>query len=150
MYTYSFLDVHASITGPGGSFSLGSGSGASEEGIKVSMTEDKNTMTIGADGSPMHSLHAGKSGTVTISLLKTSPVNKNLADLYNLQTAVSSLHGANVLVIKNALGDSITCRAVAFSKYPDQVNAKEGGNNEWTFHAGIIDTSLAGLLLGLI
>ncbi len=37
----------------------------------------KNTMTIGADGEVMHSLHADKSGTVTVNLLKTSPTNKN-------------------------------------------------------------------------
>jgi hypothetical protein len=34
MATYSLpQDVHASITGPGGSFQLGSGAGAAEEGI---------------------------------------------------------------------------------------------------------------------
>ncbi len=33
-------------------------------------------MTVGADGEVMHSLHAGKSGTITVTLLKTSPVNK--------------------------------------------------------------------------
>ena len=33
--TYSFLDVKASLVGPGGSISLGSGSGNAEEGISV-------------------------------------------------------------------------------------------------------------------
>ena len=92
MATYSFLDVTASIAGPGGNFSLGNGSGNSEEGITVTMTEDKNTMTIGADGSAMHSLHAGKSGTVSVRLLKTSPVNKQLMTLYNYQTTARSQH----------------------------------------------------------
>lgn len=149
MFTYSFLDIQASIVGPGGSFSLGSGAGNAEEGISVEMTEDKNTMTIGADGTPMHSLHAGKSGTVNVRLLKTSPVNNALAQMYATQTSSSALHGNNVLVIKNGVtGDQITCRAVAFSKFPAQNNAKEGGHNEWQFHAGVVDTTLAGLLLG--
>ena len=70
MSTYSFLDFSASIVGPGGAFDLGYGSGNAEEGVTVAMLEAKNTMTIGADGTPMHSLHAGKSGTITVTLLK--------------------------------------------------------------------------------
>ncbi|HHD9887370.1 TPA: phage protein [Yersinia enterocolitica] len=65
MSTYSFMDVTASITGVGGSFDLGYGAAVAEEGITTSMIENKNTMTIGADGEGMHSLHAGKGGTVT-------------------------------------------------------------------------------------
>ncbi|WP_256922705.1 phage protein, partial [Klebsiella pneumoniae] len=62
MSTYSFIDVSASLTGPTGSIDLGYGSANSEEGITVVMAEAKNTMTVGADGEVMHSLHAGKSG----------------------------------------------------------------------------------------
>ena len=35
--TYSFLNIQATITGPGGSFAVGSSSGNSDEGISVSM-----------------------------------------------------------------------------------------------------------------
>ena len=73
MATYSFLDVTASLTGPTGVIDLGQGSANSEEGITQTMGGNKNTMTIGADGEVMHSLHADKSGTVTVNLLKTSP-----------------------------------------------------------------------------
>jgi hypothetical protein len=62
------------------------------------MTEAKNTMTIGADGEVMHSLHAGKSGTITVTLLKTSPVNKKLSLMYNAQSQSSALWGNNVIV----------------------------------------------------
>ncbi|MDI8107039.1 PfkB family carbohydrate kinase, partial [Salmonella enterica subsp. enterica serovar Anatum] len=41
---------------------------------------------IGADGEVMHSLHADKSGTVTVNLLKTSPTNKKLSLAYNAQS----------------------------------------------------------------
>lgn len=77
MSTYSFMDVTATLTGPTGSIDLGYGSASSEEGIVVAMGGPKNTMTIGADGEVMHSLHADKSGTITVNLLKTSPTNKN-------------------------------------------------------------------------
>lgn len=147
MFTYSFLDVQASIVGPGGALSLGSGAGAAEEGITVEMAGEKNTMVVGADGTPMHSLHADKSGTITVRLLKTSPVNNSLSLMYALQTESAALHGSNIFVVKNSVtGDQITCRAVAFKKLPAQNNAKEAGINEWTFDAGIIDMSLAGLL----
>jgi len=144
MYAYSFLDVNAAIVGPGGNFSL-SGVGNSEEGIKVSMTEEKDTQTIGADGTPMHSLHAGKGGKCTVSLLKTSPANNKLSTLYNLQTASSAAHGVNVISIANPIsGDSITLTQVAFSKHPDISYAKEGGMIEWEFNCGTVDISLGG------
>lgn len=47
-------------------------------------------MTVGADGEVMHSLHAGKSGTITVTLLKTSPVNKKLSLMYNAQSQSSA------------------------------------------------------------
>ncbi len=59
MGVYSFANVAAAIVGPGGSITLGNGAGPSEEGITISYTEDKNTMTIGADGSGMHSCMRG-------------------------------------------------------------------------------------------
>ena len=49
---YSFLDVTASIAGPGGVVSLkgDDDNGVSAEGIVVDPTGDKNVMTVGADG----------------------------------------------------------------------------------------------------
>ncbi|AHX12941.1 hypothetical protein CH75_06520 [Dyella jiangningensis] len=140
---YSFLDVQATIVGPGGSFNLGNGAANAEEGITVEMVEDKNTMTIGADGTPMHSLHAGKAGTVTVRLLKTSPVNAQLQAMYDLQSVSSAVWGQNVISINNkASGDNIGCRYVAFKKVPNNTYAKDGGTNEWVFDAGAIDSIL--------
>lgn len=139
MSTYSFFDVNASITGPGGSIPLGYGAGVSEEGITVEMMEDKDTMTIGADGTPQHSLHAGRGGTVTVRLLKSSPTNGLLSAMYDLQTISSALHGFNVVVINNAQsGDIITCTDVGFRKAPNVVYAKEGQFMEWPFNAGVV------------
>lgn len=136
LQTYSFLDVQASINGPGGSFSLGSGAGASEEGITTDMVDNKNTMTIGADGSGMHSLHASNAGTLTIRLLKTSPTNRLLNQLYNTQRQSSTLWGQNTIQILDvARGDQITFRGAAFRKQPNLVFAKDGNANEWEFEA---------------
>lgn len=143
MATYSFLDVTASLTGPNGVIDLGQGSANSEEGITQTMGGNKNTMTIGADGEVMHSLHADKSGTITVTLLKTSPVNKKLSLAYNAQSQSSATWGNNVIVIRNtASGDISTARSCAFQKQPDFNNAKEGGTVAWVFDCGKIDQLL--------
>ncbi|MBZ2288856.1 DUF3277 family protein [Escherichia coli] len=143
MATYSFLDVTASLIGPTGVIDLGQGSANSEEGITQTMGGNKNTMTIGADGEVMHSLHADKSGTITVTLLKTSPVNKKLSLAYNAQSQSSATWGNNVIVIRNtASGDISTARSCAFQKQPDFNNTKDGGTVAWVFDCGKIDQLL--------
>lgn len=143
MASYSFLDVVASLIGPTGNINLGSGAANAEEGITTAMIEDRGTMTIGADGSVMHSLHGGKGATLTVRLLKTSPVNALLAAAYNAQTVSSALWGTNLIVIRNPVtGDTISCRQTAFRKVPDLTYAKIGGTNEWTFNVGLMDVQL--------
>jgi Protein of unknown function (DUF3277) len=141
--TYSFLDVNASIVGPGGAFSLGNGAGAAEEGITVTPSGDIGGMLIGADGAGQHSLYADKSGTVTVNLLKTSPVNQLLSLMYAFQTASGATYGQNTLVINDASrGDVITCSQAAFKKAPDLTYAKDGGTNQWEFNVIRIERTL--------
>lgn len=143
MPTYSFMDVSASMAGPTGIIDLGYGAANAEEGITVAMAEAKNTMTVGADGEVMHSLHAGKAGTVTVTLLKISPVNKKLSLAYNAQSRSSALWGNNVFVVRNsASGDLVTIRSAAFQKQPDFANAKDGGTVSWVFDGGKVDELL--------
>jgi len=146
MATYSFNDNMCAISGPNGAFNLGYGSCNSEGGISVNMVEDKSTMTIGADGCVMHSLHSGKGATVTIRLLKTSPTNALLSQMYGMDTntagnpQASANHGQNQISIRDLQrNDVITCQQCAFAKFPDMTYAKEGGEMVWTFHAGIVD-----------
>ena len=136
MSVYSFLDVDATIAGVGGSFNLANGAAAAEEGITVERFEDKNIMVTGADGSGMHSLIASDAGTITVRLLKTSPVNAQLQTMFNLQTRSSATHGKNVITIRDsARGDFLMAAGVAFVGVPAINYAKEGGIMEWTFHA---------------
>ena len=136
MASYSFRDVTAAIIGPGGSVNIGFGSGSSEEGITVEAAEDTNVMTIGADGSGMHSLSVNDGSLVTVRLLQNSPVNSQLQLMYNLQSSSSALHGRNVITIRHtAQGDFITLTQVAFKRRPNMSYAKQGGMVEWTFDA---------------
>lgn len=157
MATYSFLSVNCSLVGPGGNLALAMGAGAAEEGLTYAFDEDKNTKTIGADGSGMNSLHAGKAGQITVRLLKTSPQNAPLMGLYNLQTSNPALHGQNTVTLRDtARGDVLVGRQVAFKKAPDLNYAKDGDLVEWMFDAVAIDitlgtgTSVAGAIAGII
>jgi len=141
--THSFLDVQATLIGVGAVINLGAGSAVAEEGITISQSGDKNTMTIGSDGEGMHSLHADKSGTVTVRYLKTSPTNAKLMALYAVQSLSSAVWGQNLITITNPqVGDVTTCRGVAFKKKPDLAYAKDGGTVEWVFDVIKIDTLL--------
>ena len=143
MATYSFMDVAAALDGPTGVVDLGYGAGVADEGISVTMAGDKNTMLIGADGEGMHSLHADKSGTVTVRLLKTSDRNSILQAMFDAQTLSASLHGKNVITITNPKsGDITVCRSCAFKKKPDLTYKKDGDLVEWQLDAIKIDTIL--------
>lgn len=143
MSTYAFADVVATIAGPTGSANLAYGAGAAEEGITFEPIADKNTMTIGADGTVMHSLHGDKSGRAIIRLLKTSPTNALLHQMYDAQTVSASLHGQNVILCQQkASGDVTTARQCAFKRKPTINYQKEGGIIEWELDVGMLDTVL--------
>lgn len=141
-YTYSFKSTHCSIQGPGGSIALGDGSGAAEEGISFEPSEDRNQMTIGADGSSMHSLRADQSARVTVRLLKTSPQNAVLQAMANFQWASATNHGQNTLSLATQAGDAIVCQQVAFARQTPLSYGKDAGMNEWLFDAGMMNTAL--------
>lgn len=141
MATYSFMDVSATLTGASGYINLGNGASVAKEGITVTLAQDRNNMTVGADGEVMHSLRKDKSGTITVRLLYTSPVNAQLQAMYELQSLSSSAWGNNMISIRNSGNDEIvTARNVAFKKQPDRTYSEDGATMEWTFDCGKIDT----------
>ena len=139
--TYSFLDTHCAIVGPGGAFSLTGGS--AKEGITIEPREDKSKLDIGADGSGMYSLRADKSARATIRLLKNSPVNALLSGLYNFQQISASNWGQNTISLISSVGDVITLRQVAFVRQPSVSYSEDGNINEWQFEAVKMDQLLA-------
>lgn len=148
---YSFMDVQAIFKGPGteglnlggaggaGSIQVaGPNSGSAEEGCTITLGEETNTQTIGADGSVMNSLHASRAGTATFRLLKTSPVNRALMIIYNYQRQQSSLWARNLITIED-LGrhDKYTLQGCAFVRFPTNAYAKVGNTIEWEFHVSL-------------
>ncbi len=140
---YSFQDFVATLVGPTGSCNLGYGAAVAEEGIDFTQNNEVNTMTIGSDGKGMHSLHADKSGRVTVRLLKTSPTNQVLMAMYDAQRISASLWGQNVIVGRQIVaGDTVTALSCAFKKPPDLKYAQEGGLVEWEWDTIEIDRIL--------
>lgn len=144
MSSYSFLNVSAVLGGPGGVVNLAAGAAASEEGVSIEPVEDKNIMTIGADGRGQHSLVASEAAKVTVRLLKTSPVNAQLMLMFNLQSSNSALWGVNTFsLVDSGRGDFHAGQSVAFTKKPTMVYDKAGPMMEWVFDA-IKMTSILG------
>lgn len=143
--TYSFLNISCLFVGPGIASNLAAGAAAAEEGVTLEASEDKNVMTIGADGQGQHSLVASDGAVLTIRLLKTSPANAALMIAYDLQTVSSALHGINTVTLSDsARGDFSVLQQVAFKKKPTLTYAKEGGMMEWTFDVIQANTVLGG------
>lgn len=132
--TYSFLNVSCTIAGPGGILNLGAGAAAAEEGIDIEPVEEKNVMTIGADGKGQHSLIASDAAKVVVRLLKTSPLNQALMIMYDLQSASSALWGQNVITVTDSgRNDLSIIQSCAFKKKPVLKYGKEAGTNDWEF-----------------
>lgn len=138
LVTYSFGDVKMTIIGPGIAASVGGdGAGSAKEGITIEPTEDKDVMTLSADGAAMHSLVLANPAKITIRLLKTSPINALLNAAYNLQKSVSGLWGQNAFVLTNVqTGDMTSCLQTAFSRHSGLTYGTEGGINAWEFLCG--------------
>jgi hypothetical protein len=138
MSTFSFSDVSATLLGPGGTISLGNGAGTADEGITVEMIDDKDTMTTGADGTIMHSLHASKAARITVRILKTAPTNAQLSLLYQTQSASSALWGKNTLAVSDVVrGDVIAGTDIAFARHAPITYAKDANINEWLFQGSV-------------
>lgn len=145
--TYSFADVHASITGPSLAAILGDGSGSSEEGISFEPSDERDRMTIGADGSGMHSLSQNRSGKIMVRILKTSPLNAILQQAMNFQSSSSLFHGKNLINLTNPVtGDALAANGCAFERQPPNVWGKDANILEWTFNAISVSQTLGGAL----
>jgi Protein of unknown function (DUF3277) len=131
MDTYAFDQFQVTITGPGGSFSLGTNAG---EKITIIHSGKPNMMTVGAGGDVMQSLSVDKSGRATVQLLRNSQVNAQLSQLYSHQRSSGGVFwGRNTIEICDMGGNvKSTCQGAAF------VNPPANGKCEFT--VGIIDS----------
>lgn len=104
------------------------------------MTEDKDTMQVGAGGAIMHSLNASDAGRITIRLLKTSPTNALMSAIYNFQKNNPGSWGQNQFRgADTARGDVVTATELAFVRQSPLAFAKDGNINEWVLQGRIFE-----------
>jgi hypothetical protein len=142
--TYGFQDVTASLSGPGGAFTIsGPETAAAEEGITITWGEESNSQTIGADGSVMNSMHSARAGTVTFRLMKTSPNNQRIMQLFSWQHQSTAYWGRNTITIADtARGDLYTLVGCAWVRVPTNSYAKVGNTLEYELHVALIEANL--------
>lgn len=141
LIAYSFVDVSATFSCPGGIVRLGNGAAVADEGISVEKAEDYNTMIVGTEGDILQCRHSGTHGTIRIRLLKHSESNGQLMNI--MKSLKGSEWGIGNFSVRNrSNGDSVSAAEVAFTGPPALVFGKIAGMLEWLLHAGHIDPVL--------
>jgi len=132
--TYSFKDYNITITSAIGNFSLqGEGIGS----MTTSMSTNKSSQSVGADGSVMTNFIAGDNGTVSFSVQQTSALNSWLTKLYNtLKAAPKGLWCTTSIDVSNLVQQEVeVIRGVSFEKLPDKPKQAEGQMITWNLMA---------------
>jgi len=141
--TYSFADVSMVISHPAVGQYVATGEGIGS--ITTTMTTDKSSHDVAADGSVMVSKIVGNNGTHTISVQQTSGLNKWLLKLYNylMQAPTSEWAQIKITIRSPAMQDLIRSTGVSFQKLPDRPYQAQGQQVTWTLMAAEIDQSVA-------
>lgn len=139
--TYGFEDVTGSFSHP--SVGAASTTGAGLGSITTSMTGDKTTHDVAADGTVMISKMAGSNGIVSITMQQTSELNKYFLKWYNYIITASASEWATMnITIKSAnLGDSTVCTGVSPQKLADRPYQAQGQMITWNLMAAEITES---------
>ena len=103
--------------------------------IAVSRNNDSFMLMVGSDGEAARAANADRSGTVTLTLMQTSPSNDDLSALLNTDELTNT--GTGALFIKDASGRTLVSAVEAWIRKPaDAEFARELGGREWTFETG--------------
>lgn len=114
--------------------------------IMASRAEDAFSMTVGAGGEVARNRNRNRTGSVTVTLLASSPEN----DLLSAIAVADELRGEGVgpLFVKDRLGTTLVHAENAWiRKMPDLERAKETGQIEWVFDCAVLDVFIGGSLL---
>ncbi len=141
MVTYGFEDVTVSFqhNGVGAASSIGAGIGS----ISISMTTDRTTHNVAADGTIMVSKVAGKNGNMALEIQQNSELHKWLVKWNNyIEISNSSEWAGMTITIKSSnLGDSTICTGVSPQKLPDRPYGAQGAMVTWQLMAAKITQS---------
>ena len=111
--------------------------------VKVSRNNDSFMLAIGSDGEAARAANADKSGTVTVTLMQTSPSNDDLSNLMNADELTNT--GTGALFVKDASGRTLVSAVEAWIRKPADVEfAREITGREWVFETGNLEIFNAG------
>ncbi|MGD8188571.1 phage protein [Brevibacillus ginsengisoli] len=141
--TYSFADVSTVISHPAVGQFVATGAGLGT--ISISMSTDRSSHDVSADGSVMVSKIMGRNGNLTLSAQQTSDLHKWLLKLYNyLEKAPTSEWAAiKVTVRAPTMQDLIRATGVSIQKLPDKPYQAQGQQVSWVLMAADIDQAVA-------
>ncbi|WNF07268.1 phage protein [Brevibacillus borstelensis] len=141
--SYSFGDVSVVFAHPAVGQYVATGAGLGS--ISVSMTTDRTTHDVAADGSVMVSKVLGRNGSLTITVQQTSELNKWLLKLYNYVEQAPTPEWANTrITIRSAsMQDLIRVTGASFQKLPDRPYQAQGQQVSWVLMAADIDQAIA-------
>lgn len=141
--TYSFADVSMVISHPSVGQYVATGNGLGS--IATSMTTDRSSHDVAADGSIMVSKIMGRNGTHAISVQQTSDLNKWLLKLYNyLEQAPTNQWAQIKITIRSpAMEDLIRSTGVSFQKLPDRPYQSQGQQVTWNLMAADVDMTVS-------
>ena len=144
MYTtYSFADVTVTFAHPAIGQYVANGQGIGS--ITTTMTTERTSHEVAADGSVMISKIKGRNGSHAIAVQQTSDLNKWLLKLYNyLETAPTDQWAGIAIVVRSPqMHDLITSTGVSFQKLPDRPYQAQGQQITWQLMSADIQQDVA-------
>lgn len=113
--------------------------------VRVERNEDSFTLKVGSQGDATRSRNRNKSGTITFTLMQSSPSN----DVLSNAALADELDGSGIGVaqVKDLNGTSLALGATAWvRKRPAGEWGKEAGNREWVLETDNLEHFVGGAL----
>jgi len=107
---------------------------AADAAIAVEHDEDDWTLEIGVDGEGSRSKTSNSSGTITVTLMQTSPVNDLLSAARELDRLTPGGTGGVPILVKDNSGTTLfSCETAWIQKAPSAELSREATGREWVF-----------------
>lgn len=111
--------------------------------LTAEYSNDFFTKTTGSDGNTARSKQNDFSGSITLTLMQTSPSNDILTGIYLLDRTANA--GIVPIVVKDLLGRTVIGTAYGWIRKPPSVEfSKEVSNREWVFDCAEMEGFVGG------
>jgi hypothetical protein len=136
---YSFSDISFVISHPAYGQFIAQGEGIGS--INIAMTNDVSVQEVAADGAIMTTKIKADNGTINLSILQTSSLNKYLTGLFNYLKTASTAEWENATMTINAptIEQTTVATRVSFQKYADKSYQQQGQMVTWAFLSAAIN-----------